>query len=138
MDEAHNLVSRAREMYSASIIKEEVLLTKKGVGTSCADAGRQLTRLNKALLEMKRECGGYQVITDAGHLVPVLNSVFGEMEKYLEKPGEERWTGHDSGFLFFGAPFLNMYERVDEHYRILHGTSAVRRICHPALLCQSD
>ena len=29
MDEAHNLVSRAREMYSASIIKEEVLLTKR-------------------------------------------------------------------------------------------------------------
>ena len=69
MDEAHNLVSRAREMYSASIIKEEVLLTKKVLGHRARALGRQLTRLNKALLEMKRECGGYQLLKDAGHLV---------------------------------------------------------------------
>lgn len=52
---------------------------------------------------MKRECGGYQLLKDAGHLVSVLNSVFGEMEKYLEKPGGEDGRDHDSGFLFFGA-----------------------------------
>lgn len=39
MDEAHNLVSRAREMYSASIIKEEVLLTKKILGHRAPGAG---------------------------------------------------------------------------------------------------
>ncbi|MFQ7054166.1 MAG: hypothetical protein ACLRRF_09230 [Clostridium fessum] len=46
-------------MYSASIIKEEVF-DEKGTGTSSPALGRQLTRLNKALLEMKRECDGYQ------------------------------------------------------------------------------
>ena len=40
MDEAHNLVSRAREMYSASIIKEEVLLTKKVLGHRAPALGR--------------------------------------------------------------------------------------------------
>ena len=128
MDEAHNLVSRAREMYSASIIKEEVLLTKKVLGHRAPALGRQLTRLNKALLEMKRECGGYQVITDAGHLVPVLNSVFGEMEKYLEKPGEEDGRDTILDFYFSVRHFLNMYERVDEHYRF------TRNFCHPANL----
>ena len=62
MDEAHNLVSRAREMYSASIIKEEVLLTKKVLGHRAPALGRQLSRLNKALLEMKRACGGYHLL----------------------------------------------------------------------------
>lgn len=118
MDEAHNLVSRAREMYSASIIKEEVLLTKKVLGHRAPALGRQLTRLNKALLEMKRECGGYQVLKDAGHLVSVLNSVFGEMEKYLEKPGGEDGRDTILDFYFSVRHFLNMYERVDEHYRI--------------------
>ena len=118
MDEAHNLVSRAREMYSASIIKEEVLLTKKVLGHRAPALGRQLTRLNKALLEMKRECDGYQVLADAGHLVSVLNGVFGEMEKYLEKPGEEEGRDTILDFYFSVRHFLNMYERVDEHYRI--------------------
>ena len=118
MDEAHNLVSRAREMYSASIIKEEVLLTKKVLGHRAPALGRQLTRLNKALLEMKRECDGYQLLKDAGHLVSVLNSVFGEMEKYLEKPGGEDGRDTILDFYFSVRHFLNMYERVDEHYRI--------------------
>ena len=118
MDEAHNLVSRAREMYSASIIKEEVLLTKKVLGHRAPALGRQLTRLNKALLEMKRECGGYQLLKDAGHLVSVLNGVFGEMEKYLEKPGGEDGRDTILDFYFSVRHFLNMYERVDEHYRI--------------------
>ena len=118
MDEAHNLVSRAREMYSASIIKEEVLLTKKVLGHRAPALGRQLTRLNKALLEMKRECGGYQLLKDAGHLVSVLNGVFGEMEKYLEKPGGEDGRDTILDFYFSVRHFFNMYERVDEHYRI--------------------
>lgn len=45
-------------------------------------------------------------LKDAGHLVSVLNGVFGEMEKYLEKPGGEDGRDHDSGFLFFGAAFF--------------------------------
>ena len=108
MDEAHNLVSRAREMYSASIIKEEVLLTKKVLGHRAPALGRQLTRLNKALLEMKRECGGYQLLKDAGHLVSVLNGVFGEMEKYLEKPGGEDGRDTILDFYFSVRHFLNM------------------------------
>ena len=109
---------RAREMYSASIIKEEVLLTKKVLGHRAPALGRQLTRLNKALLGMKRECSGYQVLKDAGHLVSVLNGVFGEMEKYLEKPGGEDGRDTILDFYFSVRHFLNMYERVDEHYRI--------------------
>ena len=67
---------------------------------------------------MKRECGGYQLLKDAGHLVSVLNSVFGEMEKYLEKPGGEDGRDTILDFYFSVRHFLNMYERVDEHYRI--------------------
>lgn len=48
---------------------------------------------------MKRECGGYQLLKDAGHLVSVLNGVFGEMEKYLEKPGGE--DGRDTILDFY-------------------------------------
>ena len=43
---------------------------------------------------------------------------FGEMEKYLEKPGGEDGRDTILDFYFSVRHFLNMYERVDEHYRI--------------------
>ena len=106
MDEAHNLVSRAREMYSASIIKEEVLLTKKVLGHRAPALGRQLTRLNKALLEMKRECGGYQRAQGCRTSGFSVKQCFWRNGKVSGKAGRGRWTGHDSGFLFFGATFF--------------------------------
>ena len=48
----------------------------------------------------------------------MLNGVFGEMEKYLEKPGGEDGRDTILDFYFSVRHFLNMYERVDEHYRI--------------------
>ena len=41
-----------------------------------------------------------------------------EMEKYLEKPGGEDGRDTILDFYFSVRHFLNMYERVDEHYRI--------------------
>ncbi len=55
VDEAHNLVSRAREMFSACLVKEDILLVKKLVRGRSGKLVRELERCNRNLLELKRE-----------------------------------------------------------------------------------
>ena len=85
VDEAHNLVSRAREMYSEVIIKEEVLLVKRILKDRSPKLARLLERCNKILLEMKRECDGVLIFPDLNHLVLAASSMFAELEKFMEE-----------------------------------------------------
>ena len=55
IDEAHNLVHRGREMFSAVLVKEDFLLVKKLLKGRAARVERELERCNRRLLEMKRE-----------------------------------------------------------------------------------
>ena len=79
MDEAHNLVPRAREMYSAVVYKEDFLLIKKIVKPKDQKLAGLLDRCNKQLLEMKRECEGYTILTDIKLFMTAVMSLFGEM-----------------------------------------------------------
>ncbi len=58
IDEAHNLVDRGRDMYSAVLYKESLLEVKKLVKGDGPRLARALERANKAMLQMKREHGG--------------------------------------------------------------------------------
>lgn len=53
-DEAHNLLDRAREMYSAVLVKDHVLAAKKVVKEKSKKAERVLEKLNKQLLALRR------------------------------------------------------------------------------------
>jgi len=57
IDEAHNLVDRAREMFSARLSKSAFYQIYKQLGKK--DKLRKvLSRINKEMLAMRRECGG--------------------------------------------------------------------------------
>ena len=62
VDEAHNLVERSREMYSASLCKEDFLAVKRIMKPYSKKIERLLERCNKVLLEYKRECANYVVL----------------------------------------------------------------------------
>lgn len=55
IDEAHNLVERAREMFSAALYKEDFLELRKQVKAYSPKMARALGRCNQWLLERKRE-----------------------------------------------------------------------------------
>lgn len=62
VDEAHNLVERSREMYSAIIYKEDFLLAKKILKKyGQAKLMRELEKCNRVLLSYKRECEKYVI-----------------------------------------------------------------------------
>lgn len=116
IDEAHNLVERAREMYSASLCKEEVLEIKKIVKPHSQKLARALERVNKQLLELKKECENIQILNNPGALVLALLTAQGEMDRLLEEPPGEEIIEEILDFYFRVRDFLNIAELVDENY----------------------
>lgn len=134
VDEAHNLVPRAREMYSASLIKEDVLLVKKLVKSRSQPLTSQLDRLNKVLLEMKRECDTCLILDDAAHIAIILTALFTVFEKFIDEYKEFEGRDQVLDFYFAVRNFTNIYERVDDHYRIYadfldNGNFCVKLLC---------
>ena len=116
IDEAHNLVERGREMYSAVLKKEDFLALKKQVKGVDTKLERQLEKCNKELLSLKRECEDCQIVEYISPFVMALTRVHATMETFLEN--------HDDGdvreavleFNFQVSHFLDIYERVDDNY----------------------
>ncbi len=118
VDEAHNLVSRGREMYSAALVKEDVLLVKKLLKGRSSRLVKRLEKVNKLLLEMKRSGEGCQVYDNLNALMVACQSLFGEMETFLEEEREFSDRDQVLDFYFQLRDFLNTYEGMDEAYRI--------------------
>lgn len=116
IDEAHNLVERGREMYSASICKEEVMEIRRLVKTVSPSLAKALERVNKQLLEMKKECDTYRILENPGALALSLLTVQGELDKFLEEPPDGRVADEILDFYFCVRDFLNIAELVDDHY----------------------
>ena len=118
IDEAHNLVSRAREMFSACLVKEDILLVKKIIKGRSRKLERELERCNRNLLELKRESAEYRVLPDANLLASNLLGVMGEFDSFLEEEKEFLEWELVLQFYFDLRHFLNMYDGLDDHYRI--------------------
>lgn len=123
IDEAHNLVERGREMYSASIYKEDFLKIKKLVKNEDVKLARRLEECNKLMLALKRECEEYQVLNSVSHIYLELLNVMSELERFLEECRQERKIeeeikGEILSFYFDIRMFLNIYEKLDENYII--------------------
>ena len=117
IDEAHNLVERGREMYSAQIYKEDILKIKKLVKDRDEKLARKLNDCNKQLLALKRECDGLQVLDSVSHINLKLMALMTEMERYLEDCKEE--IRQEVLNLYFSVrTFLNIHDRLDENYLI--------------------
>ena len=122
VDEAHNLVERGREMYSASLYKEDVLEVKKIVKGKDKKLTRSLESMNKALLELKRECENYQILDSVSVLALKAMNLLTEMERYLEEQreqGRQDETEEEILQLFFALrSFLNIHDLLDKNYVI--------------------
>lgn len=118
VDEAHNLVDRSREMYSATLYKEDILAVKKIMKPHNQAIARTLDKCNKAMLDFKRECENYSVCESVGVLTFYLMRLVSQMEEFFEKPREfpDKKTVLD--FYFGLRNFVNIYDLVDENYVI--------------------
>lgn len=120
VDEAHNLVDRAREMYSATLVKEDFLACKRVVKDMDKRLASYLEKCNKYLLELKRTCDKEYVIIDdyCGTFFANLQSSYSYMQKFLDKNKGKPVCDEIIEFFFKIRHFINMYDCIDEKYVI--------------------
>ncbi len=130
IDEAHNLVGRAREMYSATLVKEDFLAIKRMTRTGSKKITNALESCNRALLPLKKSCDGMKKYASIEiepfvlrllRLSTVLEEYFQEEEqddtrKHMTLLPEER--ERLLNFYFEIRNFQTIYELTDEHYVI--------------------
>ena len=116
IDEAHNLVDRGREMYSASICLNDVIETRKFVKPYSQKLWKKLGKVKKQMEELRQNCGEWKVQENAGVLPISLLSVQGELDQLLEEPPAQEVVDGILDFYFEVRDFLNISELVDDNY----------------------
>lgn len=120
VDEAHNLVERAREMYSAVLYKEQFLELKREVKGISSVLEKALESCNSQMLKLKRECGSFIVFDSIEPFVLALTRAAARFDKWLEE--DEGSLIHKAVFEFYMEirHFLSIYEILDRNY-IIYG-----------------
>ena len=118
IDEAHNLVERGREMYSAALCKEDFLELKRNIKLSEPRLARKLDEVNKMFLALKRECETYRVLDSVSHIALKLMNLLTVMEDYLEEQNDDEKREQVLDLYFQVRSFVNIHDILDENYVI--------------------
>ncbi|KHE68038.1 ATP-dependent DNA helicase, partial [Halobacillus sp. BBL2006] len=120
IDESHNLVERAREMFSASICASEFLKASEEI----ADEDEKLNQTSYAvfldLLKIKDEEHQEFTISEVpGELEENLERFVNQAERYLQGENEEERSEKILDLYFAAQNFLKIHQLVDDHYRLI-------------------
>jgi DNA excision repair protein ERCC-2 len=122
IDEAHNLVDRAREMFSAEITKRPFLELKRAVKDTLPKLSKAAASINTSLLSIGKLCGetpeeNYLINKEAPQdIIPFLYRFLGLAEEWLaqNEEAEFREALMEQYFAVYG--FLRVYESYDDKY----------------------
>lgn len=118
IDEAHNMVERSRQMYSAAIYKEDFLEMKRLMKNYSKSIEKSLDKCNKRMLEYKRQCEDYTIHESIGNMIFSFMNLMSLIDEFLEKGVNFQGRKELLEFYFKLRNFINIYELVDEHYVI--------------------
>ncbi|MFL0268475.1 ATP-dependent DNA helicase [Candidatus Clostridium radicumherbarum] len=120
IDEAHNLVDRAREMFSSELSKKSILDLKKKLKTVSPSLSKGLNKINSIFIEYRKKCeeeNTYFIQKEAPkELYGILTEFLGTAEKYLleHKNSDGNDDILDLYFKFYA--FLRVAEYYDEKF----------------------
>lgn len=133
VDEAHNLVERGRDMFSASLYKEDILKLKRDLKivvdeqpikkqlkkpSIAARLVKALERCNKELLRLKKESDGCTILESPDPFVGLVESLHTVMDQFLEAEDDSEIRQEVLDYYFEVCHFLLIYEKMDEHYTV--------------------
>lgn len=121
VDEAHNLVERACEMYSATLTKEDFVTVSRLVGDISTKLTVELEACNRELLKFKRNCDECEVIHDFGDVggfVIFLMRLMTQMDEFMRDNPNFEYKDNVRDLYFDIRHFVNMYELIDDDYLI--------------------
>jgi DNA excision repair protein ERCC-2 len=120
VDEAHNLVDRSRDMFSAELRKQPVLKLRRAVKTALPGVHRSLGQINTWMREARRRCeatGAPMAETDAPEeLYPLLRAFLASAENWLEKNMKSPFREELLERYFEVGGFLRVAEQFDDSY----------------------
>ena len=122
VDEAHNLVDRAREMFSAELHKGDVLRLRKAVKTEHPGLAQALSRVNDHLLSLLKRCetegdGQAWLSREApADLLPLLQTVLDEAEAVLSRNRPAPYRQDLLELFFTAIGFLRVADLFDDYY----------------------
>ncbi|MGI6020769.1 MAG: ATP-dependent DNA helicase [Lachnospiraceae bacterium] len=121
VDEAHNLVDRARDMYSAVLNKDEVLKARRIVKEKSPKIYKRLSLINKKMIEHRKNTeNGFRVIErdckDITEIVSVIELLMFDFAEYFEKNGDPDSDSELLEFYFSARKFFNQYNPDDRNY----------------------
>lgn len=136
IDEAHNLVDRGREMYSALLTKEDFLALKKTVKDYDKRMYRQLEKCNHDLLELKRECENYAYL-DTEEIAPFIKNLVrlsSIIDDFLEENEDSPVKKDVLDYYFELSHFLLINDKLDRNYVIYtqmesDGSFSIKLLC---------
>lgn len=119
IDEAHNLVDRAREMFSAELYKKKILHLKKTIKNELPDIAKSLFKMNKYMLKLRKACGEGNFFIQK----EVPDEIYGILRNFIEKAVLWLKKEINAPFrqelleLYFDIyTFIRIYELYDEKY----------------------
>lgn len=121
VDEAHNLVERGRDMYSAVISKEDVLAIRRFFPKDIFGVKKALTRVNNILNEWKKACENVLFPENmegeqTDRLAFALMALSAALEKFFDKRIENEHNDAIRDFYFNVRFFLSLMEDMGEGY----------------------
>ena len=119
IDEAHNLVDRAREMFSAELFKTSFLELKKTMKTRDSKLAKILNKINSNMVDLRKQCGvqGFTVMSgELKELYKLLRSFSEESENWLSKNQGSEVFEKLLELYFSSMAFIKISEFFDDRY----------------------
>ncbi len=118
VDEAHNLVDRSREMFSAELLKSPYLLAKRSLKNSYPGVKKVLTKINTELLQLKKQTtDGVLLQQDPPHkLLNHLRRLVELLEPWLMENKQDKHYEEALELYFNALSFIKISEGYDEGY----------------------
>ncbi len=137
VDEAHNLVDRSREMFSAELRKQPFLDLRRSVKGPLPAVYRSLGKINTWMREAREpfEAAGAPVAERSAPdaLYPLLRDFMAAAEKWLEKNLKTPFREELLDRYFEAGGFLRVAEQFDESYAVCY--EALPKDLHLKLFC---
>jgi len=118
IDEAHNLVERAREMYSAVLYKDNVDEMSRILAPYAPALASSLEYLSRIMLDYMRETDRCRVWSGIDNLLVAALRTAGYFDEFMEEDEGSRLKEEVIDFYFELRHFLQMAELLNEKYII--------------------
>jgi DNA excision repair protein ERCC-2 len=120
VDEAHNLVDRSREMYSAELVKQPFLDVRRALKSELPAVYRDLTQVNSWLATARRKCNSELPATAEKKppetLYPRLRRFLTDSERWLSRNIQTAYRDDLISLFFNSSGFLRIGEQYDTCY----------------------